>query len=172
MGLWELLSWRWTDDVEECRRRQRAAVLKAAELDPGDGLALANLAYLRVRDGDLFGARETVERAIGVGANHADALALLARYVATLLDRPNEAVSLMNRSFVLNPHAPTWYFLHHIRVAYFGRLFELALDHFARIKSDPAASILPIRPQMMFRILALAQLGREVGYRRTRTLRD
>jgi adenylate cyclase len=103
-----------------------------------------------------------VERAIGVGANHADALALLARYVATLLDRPNEAVSLMNRSFVLNPHAPTWYFLHHIRVAYFGRLFELALDHFARIKSDPAASILPIRPQMMFRILALAQLGREV----------
>jgi TolB-like protein len=166
---WTVLRWAyanladngWTDDVEGTRVLQRGAALKAAELDPGDSLALMGLAQQRIREGNLIGAGEAVERALVLGASHADTLAFLARYVATLLDRPSEAVTLMNRSFVLNPHAPSWYYVHHIRVAYFARHFDLVLDHFGRLMSSSSTRMMALRAQKLLNILALAQLGRE-----------
>ena len=140
---------------------QRQAALTALELDPDDSLALVGLAQLRIREGNLIGACEAVERALMAGASHADTLAFLARYVATLLDRPGDSIALMNRSFVLNPHVPGWYYLHHIRVAYFARLFDLVLEQFARLMSS-SAGMMPLRAQKLFNALALAQLGRDV----------
>jgi tetratricopeptide (TPR) repeat protein len=135
--------------------------LKAVELDPVDSLALATLTALRAREGDFVGARATLDRALAVGTNDADSLVYLARFVATIQDRPDAAMALVERSFALNPHAPAWYFLFHIRAAFFARRFELVLNYFARLTSDPVTSALPLRAQKLFWALALAQLGRE-----------
>jgi hypothetical protein len=76
-----------------------------------------------------------------------------------LLGRPGEAVILMNRSFILNPYVPSWYYIHHIRVAYFARLFDLVLDHFANLISRSVQ--MQLRAQKLFKALALAQFGRK-----------
>lgn len=107
---WTVLGWAyanlvnngWTDDVEGTREMQRKAVVMALKLDPDDSLALVGLALLQIRERNLIGACETVQRALMAGASHADTLAFIAQYVATLLDRPGDAVALMDRSFVLN----------------------------------------------------------------------
>lgn len=128
-------------------------MLRAAELDPGDGLALQELGLVRAREGDLAGARDAFERSLSVSANHADTLALLAKHVAEVLGRPQEAAALMERAFALNPHAPSWYFFGQVRVAYFARRFELAVDAAARAPQWPKVRL--------FRVLALAQLEHE-----------
>ena len=165
---WIVLAWSlgtamqngWIEDTLAARARERAAVLKAAELDPGDSIALAALTGLLFRENNFTSARETTERALAAGANHADTLALIAKYVACVLDRPDEAMTLMARSFAINPSVPTWYYLNHIRVPYFARRFDMVLDHFARLVSDPAIGSRRLRAQKLFRVLALAQLDR------------
>jgi tetratricopeptide (TPR) repeat protein len=133
-----------------------------AQLDPHDGLALVGLGGLRLREGDLAGARKAFERATIVGNNHADTLAFLARYVCAVLGRSDEALTLMQRSVTLNPNTPSWYYLQHKRVAYFAGRFELAPDQFALRTSDAAMRATPMHPQRLLRILASAQLAREV----------
>ena len=166
---WIVLGWAlgnaaqsgWTGDVVATRTRQRDAVLKAVEMDPGDSLALLGLAALYRRENDHAGARHAAERALVAGAHHADSLAFLASHASAILDRPEEAIVLMERSFTLNPHVPAWYYLHHVRAAYFARRFEFVPEYFERLMSDPATSMTPLRPQKLFRALAFAQLGRE-----------
>ena len=158
---WTVLGWAWgnaaqnawVDDIGAARMRECEIVQIAADLDPGDGLALVNLGGVRLRDGDHVSACELFERALAVGPNHADTLALVAKFVSMTLSRPDEAMALMERAFALNPHAPSWYFLGHARVAYFAQRFELALDAAARAP--------PLRVAKLFRALALAQLDRE-----------
>ena len=53
----------------------------------------------------------------------------------------------------LNPHAPSWHSFGQVRVAYFARRFELALDAAGRAPQWPKVRL--------FRVLALAQLDRE-----------
>ncbi len=100
----------------------------------------------------MAGATEALERALVLGANHADTLALLARSVTVVLGREDEALSLINRAFALNPHAPDWYSLGHMRAAYFARRFDAALDASRRAP--------PFQAARLFQVLALAQLGR------------
>jgi len=158
---WTVLGWAWgnaarnswVEDVAAARARNREAVQQAVALDPNDSLALEELGALRKGEGDAAGAREAFERALAVGPNHPDTLALLAKYVAGVLGRPDEALALMERAFTLNPHAPSWYYLGYVRVAYYAGRFALALD--------AAARATPMRPQRLFRVLALAQLGCE-----------
>ncbi len=157
---WTVLGWAcehavtagWTENPSIMAARRRTAVLKAAELDPRDPIALEELGALRAEEGDIGGAREAFERALELGRNHADTLALLAKYVVTVLGRENEAMSLMKRAFRLNPNAPNWYFMNQLRVAYFTRDFETAV-HAAKRSTDFCLTHL-------FNILALAQLGR------------
>jgi TolB-like protein/class 3 adenylate cyclase/Tfp pilus assembly protein PilF len=157
---WTVLGWAWgnaasngwKEDVADARKQQRKAVLRAAELDPGDGLVQQALGLLLAREGNVPGARDAFEKSLRASANHPDALALLAKHVAEALGRPGEAAMLMERAFTLNPHAPSWYFFGQVRVAYFARRFELALDAAARAPQW--------RTVRLFRILALAQLGR------------
>ena len=156
---WTVLGWAlgnaagngWADDPAAARARMAEAVRNAAGLDPGDGIALQELGLLRARGGDLAGAAEALERALVVGANHADTLALLARPVAEVLGREDEALSLVGRAFALNPHAPDWYPLYHARAAYFARRFDTALEASRRAAPDgkavPGARAGPTRPR-------------------------
>jgi TolB-like protein len=166
---WIVLSWAyfnaannsWTEDVAGAHGKIREAVSNAVALDPCDSLALAALTSLRSRDGDLEGARDAAERGVIAGARHADSLAFLAMFVSKLLDRPDEAVALVERSIALNPRTPTWYYLNHIWAVYFARRFDLVLEYFVRIQSDPTMSALQLRSQRLFRALSLAQLGQK-----------
>lgn len=142
----------WTDDPEAFRARQRIAIRRAVELDPGDGLALEELGAMLARQGDLIGARDAFEKAAEAGANHADTLALLGKYLVEVLGFAGAAERMMARAYALNPSAQPWYFLGATRVAYFAEDFERAVDLAVR------APILRL-PQL-FRVLALAQLDR------------
>jgi adenylate cyclase len=156
---WTVLGWAcehavtagWAEDPSMAAARRRAAIVKAAELDPRDPIALEELGALRAVEGDINGARETFERALELGRSQADALALLAKYFATVLGREDEALTIMERAFRLNPHAPSWYFMNLLRVAYFARDFERAV-YTARRSTDFLTTHL-------FNILSLAQLG-------------
>jgi TolB-like protein len=156
---WTVLGWAcdhavtggWAEDPVAISALRREAILKAAELDPRDPIALAELGTLRAEEGDVDGASEAFERALELGRNHADALALLAKYVVTVLGRDNEAMPLIERALRLNPNAPSWYFMNQLRVAYFTRDFEGAVKA-AKRSTDFYLTHL-------FRILSLAQLG-------------
>jgi adenylate cyclase len=143
----------WTDDIEAFRARQRAAIRQAVELDPGDGLALEELGAMLAREGDLLGARDAFERAADAGANHADTLSLLGKYMVEVLGHTGTAERMMARAFALNPSAPPWYFLGATRVAYFAEDFEKAIDLASRAPM--------LRMPQLFKILALAQLDRQ-----------
>ncbi len=157
---WTVLGWAcdhaatagWAENSSMMAARRRTAVLKAAELDPRDPIALEELGALRAEEGDIDGAQEAFERALNLGRNNADALALLAKYVVTVLGRDDEAMPLIKRAFRLNPNAPSWYFMNQLRVAYFTRDFEAAVKA-AKRSTDFYLTHL-------FKILALAQLGR------------
>lgn len=157
---WTVLGWAcgnaaaagWSQDAAAAAARRRAAVMRAADLDPRDPIALEELGALQAQEGDISGARETLERALDFGRNHADALALLAKYVSTVLGRENEALDIMKRAFRLNPHAPNWYYMNLLRVAYFARDFETAAD-VAKRSAD-------IQVTHLFNTISLAQLGR------------
>jgi tetratricopeptide (TPR) repeat protein len=157
---WTVLGWAlgtaaandWIADVAAARARQSEAVRKAAELDPGDGIAMLELGALRGREGDIAGATVALERALIVGANHADTLVLLSRPVAGILGREEGALSLIGRAFALNPNTPKWYAGYHARAAYFAQQFEAALEASRRAPYTQASRL--------FQLLALAQLGR------------
>jgi adenylate cyclase len=147
----------WAGDPAAARARQREAILRAAELDPGDGLALEELGAMRARAGDLAGAREAFSRAAEAGAGHADTLALLGKYAVEVLGEAEAAARMTARAFLLNPAAPPWYFLGATRVAYFTRDFARAAELAPRA---PA-----LRLPRLFGVLALAQLGDAEGAR-------
>jgi tetratricopeptide (TPR) repeat protein len=143
----------WVHDLASASGRQRHAIVEAAALDPRDGLALSELVGLQLKDGNFPAARQTVELALAAGANHADTLALTAKYVSTFLGRPDEALSLMQRAFALNPHAPSWYALGAVYVCYYSRRFEAAIEAAPRATAG--------RSQTFCSVLSLAQLGRD-----------
>lgn len=142
----------WAEDPDAFRERQRDAIRRAVDLDPADGVALEELGAMLARQGDPEGARQAFERAAEAGANHADTLALLGKYMVEVLDRAGDAVSMMRRAFLLNPLAPPWYHLGATRVAYFSADFEEAVWQSQRAPK--------LRVPQLFRVLALAQLDR------------
>ena len=144
----------WTEHPDTFRARQRDAIRRAIELDPADGVALEELGAMLARQGDLRGARYAFERAAEAGANHADTLALLGKYMIEVLDRASAAVNMMKHAFMLNPLAPPWYHLGATRVAYFSEDFEEAVSQAERAPK--------LRLPQLFLVLAFAQLDRVV----------
>jgi len=156
---WLIVQEKWADDVECYRTQEREAFTKAAELDPLDPFALMELALIRGRDGDLAGARDLLERTLDLGRNQADLLIIAARPIATTLNDPERAVSILERGQRLSINLSVWHRLTAARVYYFAADFARALDN---AKLVPASSASMTR---LFEILSLAQLGRtkEVG---------
>jgi TolB-like protein/DNA-binding winged helix-turn-helix (wHTH) protein len=110
----------WCEDPAAHRARQRVAIERAVALDPEDGVALEELGAMRARQGDPAGAEAAFRRAAAAGANHADTLALLGKYMVEVLDEPGTAEWMTARAFALNPVAPDWYWLGATRVAFFA----------------------------------------------------
>jgi TolB-like protein len=113
----------WAEDAGAARRRQAAAIRRAVALDPGDGMALEELGALLAREGDVPAATDAFRRAARAGANHADTLAVLAKYLVEVAGDGEAARRMTERAFLLNPHTPAWYYLGASRVAFFTRDF-------------------------------------------------
>lgn len=157
---WLILGWAyghmayagWTEDAAEFMGLRRHAMFKAAELDPRDPIALEEIGGILAEEGEIDAAREILERALDLGRNYADALALLAKYVATVLGRVDEAMEMMRKSFRLNPQPPSWYYMNLLRVAYFAGEFDTAA-----VAAKRASDFLSTH---VFELATLGQLGR------------
>jgi TolB-like protein len=141
----------WGGDVAALRARRVQAIERAVALDPGDSLALVEFGTIRMRQGDAAGTRAAFLAAATAGANHADTLALLAKYLVEVLDDGAAARRLTARSLLLNPFAPAWYRLGATRVAFFTGDFE---DAARQAMAAPA-----LRLPRLLRALSLAALG-------------
>lgn len=157
---WLILAWTcfqivsegWDKDAQKYASIEREAYIKAATLDPGDPIAIMELAAQRAIDGDLVSAVGGFERALGLGSNQADLLSLVGKYVAMVMDDPPRALQIMDRSLELNPQAPEWYYMNLARVAYFAKDFKHAISAAKR-----APDVKYVR---LFELLSVAQLGR------------
>ena len=140
------------------RLARRSAVLKAAELDPSDALIQIELRDLSFRDGDVEGAKACYQNAWDLGRNIADVAALLAKYVASILGRPEEALSVLDHAYRLNPGAPPVIWLNELRVCYLTGDYDRALRAAKRIR---AAEHSPsVEFTLLFEALSLLELGR------------
>jgi len=157
---WLILAWtcyhiaseKWDHDVGRYDAIAREAYTKAATLDPRDAIALMELSALRVMEGDLNSGVDGLERALDLGYNQADLLAMIGKYVAMILDDPSRAMQIVERSFELNSQGPNWYYMNLVRVAYFAEDFERAVN---AAKRGPDT-----QQTKLYELLAVAQLGR------------
>ena len=155
---WIVLGWaykhivinKWLEDTAHAALKRREAFEKAVALDADDAISQRELGLLHAEGGDIVRATEFFERALELGRNHADLLALIAIDVATVFGREQEAIALMRRAFRLNPHAPGWYHMQMARVAYFAGEFKNSIA-----ASKQASDFLNT---YLFRLLSLAQL--------------
>lgn len=102
-------------------------------------------------DGNRLAAKASFEQALATGRNNADAMTVIAKYVAGILGRPDQAREIINRSLRLNPFAPTWYYMNKLRVCYLVRDYASGLE---------AASASPDTPTThLFEALCLMGVG-------------
>jgi TolB-like protein len=165
---WVVLAWAygnaaqegWPCGVPDAWAASRDAILKAATFDKHDGLLLITLAGLRLREGEVTQASKLIERAQRTNNKHPDFYTWLAPYVASVLDRPDQGMELVKQSIKFNPFTPTWYFQFHLRTTYFASNFALTLKYFDEILPEAELHGRKICTQRLFKVLALAQLGR------------
>jgi TolB-like protein len=98
------------DNVDKSVRDWEAAVACALLLDPGDSFAHWCIGDAKAALGDMASAAEAYDRALQLGPNFADTLALLGGSRALVLGDPAEGDRLIQRALKLNPLAPPWYF--------------------------------------------------------------
>jgi TolB-like protein/Tfp pilus assembly protein PilF len=137
---WVVFSWachhisndHWAGDPARYLDMAHDAVTKAVTLDPRDPMVLLQFGALCAIRGQRSEAIEAIERALDVGGNQADSLALLSRHLVLVMDDPARAMAVCERSFALNPHPVPFYFMALLRVAYFAREFARARRAAAR----------------------------------------
>jgi len=148
----------WGGNTEVHRLARRSAVLKAAELDPSDALIQIELGDLSFRDGDVEGAKACYQNAWDLGRNIADVAALLAKYVASILGRPEEALSVLDHAYRLNPGAPPVIWLNELRVCYLTGDYDRALRAAKRLRTAEHSP--SVEFTLLFEALSLLELGR------------
>ena len=134
----------------------RAATEKAVALDPTDGEAYIQLGLVYTQDGDAAGAMRAYERALDLGPNNADVLAMFGWYMLFVVgkDGAARAVEFVEQAIRLNPVYPEWYLYGLGFAQYFAHQFEDAIEalHSAR----------PVTNQTRLYLAAsYAQLGRD-----------
>jgi TolB-like protein/DNA-binding CsgD family transcriptional regulator len=130
------------------------AAKRAAELDPNDAMIQATVAGAHFMEGDLGRGEAAYDRALALGPNDADTLALIAYTRPTKLPTAREDVELAHRAMRLNPLFPDWYSLALGYASYYAHAYEASIDAFGRARSDVADIHL-------YRALSCAQLGRD-----------
>lgn len=108
----------YTDDLESTVEQFIACALQAVEIDSNDSLsqALAGGAYCFM--GEMTKGRESFDRALSLGPNNADTLALVAYIRPTKFATVSKDLENVRRAKSLNPYYPMWYSLAHGYCAY------------------------------------------------------
>jgi adenylate cyclase len=148
----------WQIDVHMAQKERRSAIAKAAELDPNDPLVKIEAGDVYFEDGNHTAAKAAFEQALASGRTNADAMTLVAKYVACILGRPEEAQAVMDRALRLNPFAPAWYHMNKLRVSFFVRDYVSGLEAVSRSPETPTTRL--------FEALCLAGVGRHNEARR------
>lgn len=99
----------WSDDRERSLASFKHNAQKAVELDDLDGEAHLALGQAYFIEGDISRGEAEFEKALGVGSNDADVLAILGWNLPATLGRSEQAVQVVERAMRLNPHYPDWY---------------------------------------------------------------
>ena len=148
---WQLAMEKWEADRETFRQRMCHAYLKAAYLDPRDQMAIMESAAAKAVQGDLHGASDALERSLDLGGRHADTLISCSNYVASILDDPGRALSILDSALSILPELSAFHHLSILRVAFFAGDYRRAVD---------AAPLSPdLLPARVFHALALSELG-------------
>ncbi|QHW24464.1 tetratricopeptide repeat protein [Rhizobium leguminosarum bv. viciae 248] len=143
----------WQSDIHSAQRERRRAIFKAADLDPNDPLVRIEAGDMYFEDGNREAAKAAFEQALATGRNNADAMTLIAKYVAGILGRPDQAREVIDRALRLNPFAPTWYYMNKLRVCYFVRDFASGLEAVSGSPDTPTTRL--------FEALCLTGVGRK-----------
>ncbi|MBP2446419.1 adenylate/guanylate cyclase domain-containing protein [Rhizobium leguminosarum] len=143
----------WQSDIHFARQERRRAIFKAADLDPNDPLVKIEVGDMYFEDGNSVAAKAAFEQALASGRTNADAMTLIAKYVAGILGRPNEALQVIDRALRLHPFPPSWYYMNKLRVCYFVRDYASGLEAVSGSPDTPTTRL--------FEALCLAGVGRK-----------
>ena len=121
---WQIAMEGWCDNPDEFRKRTIESYLRAAELDPIHAVAQMEAAAARAVAGDMPGAAASLERALDLGESQPDIQISCANYVASILDDPERAVSIMDHSFELVYRKSSFHSLTELRVCVFSGDYE------------------------------------------------
>jgi tetratricopeptide (TPR) repeat protein len=122
----------YAEDLATALTTYVAAAKRAVELDPNDARIQGTVAGAHFREGDFNKGKAAFERALMLGPNDADTLALVAYTRPTKLPTAEQDVALARRAMELNPLFPDWYTLALGYSSYYAHRFEDVISAFAR----------------------------------------
>jgi adenylate cyclase len=99
----------WSESPETSLAAFKVNAQKAVELDELDGEAHLALGQAFFLEGDIDHGTAEYDRALALGPNNADVLAILGWNLPQTLGQSEKAVELIKRAMRLNPHYPDWY---------------------------------------------------------------
>lgn len=107
--LWQGANWGWADDAEADRARAFELAREAVAIAPDDYQNHATLAFIHLNRKEYDQAQAALDRARALGPNDPDLLVDAAQ-IPIYLNRPEEAVELVEQAIRLNPLHPEWYY--------------------------------------------------------------
>ncbi len=115
-------------DIEAGITRFAQAAFTAAKLDPHDPFSVALAAAAHCMTGDLTEGKAGFDRALALGPNEADTLAITAYIRANKFGHPQRDLAIIERAVSLNPYHPDWYALALGFCAFHARAYQRAID--------------------------------------------
>jgi len=144
----------YTNDLEATVQAYIEAAMRAVELDPNDALCQAHAGGANCFLGRLTLAKECFERAINLGPNNADALALVSYIRPTKFETVKKDLENIRRAKSLNPYFPMWYSLAHGYCAYHAGEYQEAIDALEQADTQ-------ILDPQLYLALCYAELGNQ-----------
>lgn len=126
----------YTDDLTSTIEHYIKSAMTAVELDPNDSLCQAQAGGAFCFMGELIKARECFDRAILLGPNNADTLALVSYIRPTKFQTVSKDLENVRHAKSLNPYFPVWYSLAHGYCAYHAGEYLEAVESLEQADSD------------------------------------
>jgi TolB-like protein/DNA-binding SARP family transcriptional activator len=143
------------DDPAGSLRNMRVAAAKGVALDDADAMAHLALALGHFYDHQTAAGANEFERALTLGQNNADLLAIVAFNRPSKLPTGKEDVKNVRRAMRLNPHHPEWYLVTLGYAAYHGGLYDEAVAALRQVANHTMLEA------PLYLALSLTELGRQ-----------
>ena len=142
----------YAEDIESAIEQYIESAMRALELDSNDSMsqALAGGAYCYLNE--FTKARECFDRALSLGPNNADTLALVSYIRPTKFKTVSIDLENIRKAKSLNPYYPMWYSLSHGYCAYHGGEYEESINSLKNADSN-------IPDTQLYLLLSYSELG-------------